>query len=117
MADIRCSGPTSGGGSSTGNPGTGSSGTPPSSGSGDIPTNAVSSGYLDGKVWAFEKDQAVSGEARGSSVFPATTPLYDEAREFYMTYSKRGALKLEMSEGNWVKPTAAKSAAPAQFGE
>ena len=96
---------TSGGGSSTGNPGTGSSGTPPSSGSGDIPTNAVSSGYLDGKVWAFEKDQAVGGGARGSSVFPATTPLYDEAREFYMTYSQRGGVRWHISFANDTKAT------------
>ena len=54
-------GSSTGSGSSTGDPGTGSNGTPPSSGSGDIPTNAVSSGYLDGKVWAFENDQAVGG--------------------------------------------------------
>ena len=26
----------------------------------------------------------------GSTVYPATTPLYDDAREFYMTYSSRG---------------------------
>ena len=96
---------TSGGGSSTGNPGTGSNGTPPSSGSGDIPTNAVSSGYLDGKVWAFEKDQAVGGGARGSSVFPATTPLYDEAREFYMTYSQRGGVRWHISFANDTKAT------------
>ena len=87
---------TSGGGSSTGNP---------SSGSGDIPTNAVSSGYLDGKVWAFEKDQAVGGGARGSSVFPATTPLYDEAREFYMTYSQRGGVRWHISFANDTKAT------------
>jgi hypothetical protein len=96
---------TSGGGSSTGNPGTGSNGTPPSAGSGDIPTNAVSSGYLDGKAWAFEKDEAVGGGARGSSVFPATTPLYDEAREFYMTYSQRGGVRWHISFANDTKAT------------
>jgi len=96
---------TSGGGSSTSNPSTGSNGAPPSPGSGEIPTNAVSSGYLDGKVWAFEKDEAVSGGARGSSVFPATTPLYDEAREFYMTYSQRGAVRWHISFANDTKAT------------
>ncbi|HTF70862.1 MAG TPA: hypothetical protein VK638_50145 [Edaphobacter sp.] len=102
---------TGGGGSSTGSgsgsntSGGGSSTSNPSPGSGDIPTNAVSSGYLDGKVWAFEKDEAVSGGARGSSVFPATTPLYDEAREFYMTYSQRGAVRWHISFANDTKAT------------
>jgi hypothetical protein len=96
---------TGGGGSSIGDPSTGSNGTPPSPASAEIPTNAVSSGYLDGKVWAFEMDQAVGGGARGSSVFPATTPLYDEAREFYMTYSQRGGVRWHISFANDTKAT------------
>ena len=92
---------TGGGGSSTGSnasgQGTGSGSTGTNPGSGQIPSNAVTSAYLDGKQWAFEADPAMGGAARGSSVFPATTPLYDDAREFYMTYSRLGGVRWHIS--------------------
>jgi hypothetical protein len=75
------------GGSSSSGGGTGSSGsgTPIS-----IPSNAVASADLDTATnWAFEHDSGTPGSSRGSTLFPATTPLYDDAREFYMTYSGR----------------------------
>jgi hypothetical protein len=92
---------TGSGGSSTGSntsgqgTGSGSTGTNPASG--QIPSNAVTSEYLDGKQWAFGADPAMGGAARGSSVFPATTPLYDDAREFYMTYSRLGGVRWHIS--------------------
>ena len=79
---------SSGGSSGSGSTGSGSSGsgTPIS-----IPSNAVASADLDTATnWAFEHDTGTPGSSRGSTVFPATTPLYDDAREFYMTYSGRG---------------------------
>jgi hypothetical protein len=75
------SGSSSGGGSST----------PPSNPSVSIPSNAVPSADLDtSNNWAYEHDGGTPGSSRGSTLFPATTPLYDDAREFYMTYSGRG---------------------------
>lgn len=62
-----------------------------------IPSNAIGSANLDGKSWAYERDAATPGSARGSSVYPATTPLYDDAREFYMTYSAHGGERWHIS--------------------
>jgi hypothetical protein len=102
-------GSTSGNGSSNGNGstgnnsgsgigvGTGSPEPPVPPISGLIPANAVSSDNLDGKAWLYERDQAIKGDARGSTVYPATTPLYDDAREFYMTYSSRGGVRWHIS--------------------
>jgi hypothetical protein len=86
------SGDTNSGQGSGGSVGTGSGST-----AGDIPSNAVSSEILDGKSWLYERDEAISGEARGSTAYPATTPLYDDAREFYMTYSSRGGVRWHLS--------------------
>jgi hypothetical protein len=56
-----------------------------------IPSNAIASADLDTSTnWAYEHDAGTPGTSRGSTVFPATTPLYDDAREFYMTYTARG---------------------------
>ena len=65
--------------------------------SGSIPAIAIGSANLDGKNWAFERDKGVPGSARGSTVFPATTPSYDDARKFYMTYSKHGGVRWHVS--------------------
>jgi hypothetical protein len=55
-----------------------------------IPGNAISSGDLDGSNdWVEGHDARTPGEAVGVTVYPATTPLYDDAREFSMTYSDR----------------------------
>jgi hypothetical protein len=97
------SGETSGG--STGSVGSGSTSNSGGASSGDIPTNAVSSEILDGKTWAYERDQAISGDARGSTAYPATTPLYDNAREFYMTYSSRGGVRWHLSFAKDTKAT------------
>jgi hypothetical protein len=84
------------GASGSGTSGTGSSGTgSDSSGSGsvstNIPSNAFASADLDtSSNWQGEHDSGTPGSSKGSTAFPATTPLYDDAREFYMTYSSRG---------------------------
>jgi hypothetical protein len=78
--------------------GTGTSEVPPVAPiSGLIPSNAVAADDLDGKSWAYDKDAAMPGEARGSTVYPATTPLYDDAREFYMTYARLGGVRWHLS--------------------
>jgi hypothetical protein len=82
------------GGSSTGSTG---SGTPESSTVSSIPSNATGSANLDGAHWAFEQDAGTPGDAHGSTVYPATTPSYDDAREFYMTYAKHGGERWHIS--------------------
>jgi hypothetical protein len=62
-----------------------------------IPASAIGSANLDGKGWAFEQDAGVPGSARGSTVYPASTPSYDDARKFYMTYSKHGGVRWHVS--------------------
>ena len=53
-----------------------------------IPSYAISSGDLDGAGnWSEDHDGGTPGESKGSTVFPASTPVYDDARKFYMTYS------------------------------
>ena len=66
-----------------------------------LPSNAVSLGLLDGKGgWTSEHDSGTPGSSKGSMVYPATTPSYDKAREFYMTYSNRGGERWHVSFGN-----------------
>jgi hypothetical protein len=56
-----------------------------------VPANAIASANLDGATnWIAIHDGGTPGSSRGSSVYPARTPLYDDAREFYMTYSAQG---------------------------
>jgi hypothetical protein len=53
-----------------------------------IPSFAISSGDLDGSGgWTEQHDGGTPGTSRGSTVYPASTPLYDDARKFYMTYT------------------------------
>jgi hypothetical protein len=54
-----------------------------------VPSYAKGSGILDGKYWAFEKDAGTPGSGRGSTVYPSL----DNARKFYMTYSKRAGVR------------------------
>ena len=55
-----------------------------------IPSNAISTGDMDGSgKWTQDHDGGTPGESKGSSKYPAKTPMYDEAREFYMTYSNQ----------------------------
>ena len=87
---------------STSSSGSGNSGqsTPPSSGgtSVSIPENALASADLDtSSNWQNEHDTATPGSSRGSTAFPATTPVYDDAREFYMTYTARGGERWHLS--------------------
>jgi hypothetical protein len=65
--------------------------------SGSIPSSAVASANLDGKGWIAQQDEGTPGDAHGSSSYPATTPSYDDAREFYMTYSKKGGERWHFS--------------------
>lgn len=64
------------------------------------PANAVASADLDGAGnWNAIHDGGTPGSSRGSSVYPASTPLYDDAREFYMTYSAKGGERWSLAFG------------------
>jgi hypothetical protein len=66
-----------------------------------IPSNATSSGDLDGaSSWEYVHDTGTPGTSVGSTLYPATTPSYDDAREFYMTYSDYGGERWYLSFGN-----------------
>lgn len=83
---------TSGGSTSTG--GSTSSG----STSANVPSYAVGSADLEtASNWHTTHDSGTPGSSRGSTAFPATTPQYDNAREFYMTYSSRGGQRWSVS--------------------
>jgi len=63
-----------------------------------IPSNAIASADLDASgSWSGEHDSGTAGSSRGSMVYPAKTPLYDDAREFYMTYSAHGGERWHLS--------------------
>jgi hypothetical protein len=65
-----------------------------------LPSNAVASANLDGiGGWAAEHDTGTPGSSKGSMVYPAKTPSYDDAREFYMTYSSHGGERWHVSFG------------------
>ncbi len=71
-----------------------------SGGSDSIPANAVSSGDLDGRSnWLGIHDGGTPGSAKGSTVYPASTPLYDDARKFYMTYTDRAGERWSLNFG------------------
>jgi hypothetical protein len=57
-----------------------------------IPTNATSSGDLDGKAnWEWNHDPGTPGSSRGSSLYPVSSQSVDgSARELYFTYSDNG---------------------------
>jgi hypothetical protein len=89
-------------GSGSGTPSGSGSGTPSGSGSGPsyVPTTATVSANLDTATnWKGEHDLGTPGSSQGSMVFPATTPVYDDAREFYMTYSGHGGHRWHDSFG------------------
>jgi hypothetical protein len=74
---------------------------PPSNPSVSIPSYARASADLDTSGnWSFEHDAGTPGGSRGSTAFPASTPLYDNAREFYMTYSGNGGERWHNSFGS-----------------
>jgi hypothetical protein len=62
-----------------------------------IPSNAIGSADLDGSGWSYSHDGGTPGWSTGSTLYPATTPLYDDAREFYMTYSAHGGERWHVS--------------------
>ncbi len=65
-----------------------------------IPANAVSSGDLDSSHnWIAIHDGGTPGSSKGSSVYPANTPLYDDAREFYMTYTAKAGERWSLAYG------------------
>jgi hypothetical protein len=71
----------------------------------NVPSAASASVDLDtAGNWAFERDAGTPGWSKGSTVFPASTPPYDDAREFYMEYSGRGGQRWHVTTGN--NPTA-----------
>lgn len=62
-----------------------------------IPASAIGTGNLDSKGWTSEHDGGTPGSSRGSTVYPAKTPSYDDARKFYMTYSKRAGQRWHLT--------------------
>jgi hypothetical protein len=73
-------------------------GSPTTSPAYGLPANAVSSGDLDSMDgWAQIHDGGTPGTSRGSTVYPATTPANDNAREFYMTYTKHGGERWDIT--------------------
>ncbi len=82
---------TAGGGSSIG--------AAPNPAPATLPPNAASNDLDSASAWEYEHDGGTPGESRGSTVFPATTPVYDDAREFYMTYSNHGGERWHLSFG------------------
>jgi hypothetical protein len=82
------------------------SSTPPSSAAYGIPAYAVSTGDLDARLgWSQIHDGGTPGTSRGSSVYPATTPVYDDARKFFMTYTNRGGERWNLNAGKDAKAT------------
>ena len=91
------------GGGSTSSGSTSGGGTSSSSGSAvySLPSYAVPSANLDGiGGWSAEHDSGTPGSSKGSMAYPAKTPSYDDAREFYMTYSHYGGERWHVSFGN-----------------
>jgi hypothetical protein len=79
---------------------------PPPSASYGIPAYALSSGDLDGKgPWGQIHDGGTPGTSRGSSVYPASTPVYDDARKFYMTYTDRAGERWNLNSAKDAKAT------------
>jgi hypothetical protein len=65
-----------------------------------VPASAATTGDLDDNAgWNQVHDGGTPGTSRGSTVYPATTPLYDDAREFYMTYTNRAGERWSILPG------------------
>jgi hypothetical protein len=79
----------------------------PPTGTSRIPSNAISSGVLDGsKNWEWQHDPGTPGSSQGSSVYPATGLSSDNAaREYYMTYSGRSGELFHLSFGKDLNAT------------
>jgi hypothetical protein len=95
---VNVAGSTTTGGSTGSSDSAGSGGSSSGSTSVNIPSNAIGSSDLDtADNWHTTHDSGTPGSSKGSTAFPATTPLYDDAREFYMTYSSRGGQRWSVS--------------------
>ena len=70
-----------------------------------IPPTAKASPNLDYSVWNGIHDGGTPGGSKGSTVFPASTPLYDDALEFYMTYYDRGGERWSIQFAKDTVPT------------
>jgi hypothetical protein len=79
----------------------------PPTGTSRIPSNAISSGVLDGSPnWEWKHDPGTPGSSQGSSVYPATGLSSDNAaREYYMTYSGRSGELFHLSFGKDLNAT------------
>jgi hypothetical protein len=73
---------------------------------GSIAGNAISSGDLDAKEpWGSIHDGGTPCCSRGSTVYPAATRPYGDARKFYMTYTNRGGERWNRFVGSDTKAT------------
>jgi hypothetical protein len=71
-----------------------------------IPSNAIASPNLDVlSSWNAKHDSGTPGTAHGSTAYPATTPVYDDARKFYMTYTNKGGVRWSVSFGKSASAT------------
>ena len=70
-----------------------------------IPSGAKASPNLDSMQWLGVHDGGTPGGSKGSTVFPASTPLYDDALEFYMTYYDRGGERWSLQFAKDEAPT------------
>lgn len=69
--------------------------------SASIPSTARATNDLDTMSnWTSTHDSGTPGTSKGSTSFPATTPVYDDAREFYMSYSARGGERWHLTFAN-----------------
>jgi hypothetical protein len=86
-------------------PGPSSTSTSPPAGYG-IPPNAIAFADLDTRSgWNQIHDGGTPGTSRGSTVYPASTPLNDDAREFYMTYTDHAGERWSLVAGNTTAAT------------
>jgi hypothetical protein len=89
-----------GGSTATGSTSGGSTSSSTGSAAYSLPSYAIPSANLDGiGGWAGEHDRGTPGSSRGSMAYPASTPSYDDARKFYMTYSDHGGERWHVSFG------------------
>jgi hypothetical protein len=71
-------------------------------GSHSIPSNAISSGYLDGSShWEWNHDPGTKGTSTGTSQYPETSPSIDyKARQYSFSYSDHGGEIYHISFAN-----------------
>jgi hypothetical protein len=80
--------------------------TPPPAPVDYVPSNAILSADLESASnWEYAHDPGTPGDARGSTIFPATTPSSDTGREFAVNYSYGGGEIYHVSFGTDVTAT------------